>query len=221
MATAKKKKTKIRGRKAKGVLITFEGIDGSGKSTQAKLAFAYLRKHTKRPVVLLREPGSTAVSEAIRAILLKKSNRISDLTELLLYEAARAQLVSEEIDPLLAKGTIVLCDRFFDSSTAYQGYGRGLNRKLVQALNIAATSGLVPALTLVYDIPLATAVKRRSINTDRLESEKLSFHRRVRAGFLKIAKQEPKRVKVIDTSKSSEEVFQVTRHLLETILAKR
>lgn len=204
----------------KGLLITFEGIDGSGKSTQAKLAFEYLAKKTKRKIIALREPGSTAVSETIRAILLDKKNKVSDFTELLLYEAARAQLVNEELRPLLERGTIVLCDRFYDSTTAYQGYGRGLDRKLIQALNLAATGKITPHLTLIYDLPLSVAATRRGPKADRLESEKAAFHNRVRKGFLSIAKQEPRRVKVIDSTGLLEANFAITKKYLDALLKR-
>lgn len=217
MITKRKTKT-ANGRK--GLLITFEGIDGSGKSTQVRLAKEYLIAKTKREIVVLREPGSTAVSETIRAILLDKRNQVSDFTELLLYEAARAQLVNEELRPLLEQGVIVLCDRFFDSTTAYQGYGRGLDKKLIQALNLAATGKIVPHLTLVYDLPLSVALTRRGPKADRLESEKAAFHKRVRAGFLKIAKQEPRRVKVINSTGSLDDNFAVTTQYLDTLLKR-
>ncbi len=212
--------TKRKADTRKGLLITFEGIDGSGKSTQAKLALEYLRKKTKRKVVMLREPGSTSVSEAIRSILLDKRNKVGDLTELLLYESARAQLVTQQLRPLLEQGAIVVCDRFFDSTTAYQGYGRGLDRKLIQSLNLAATGNIVPHLTLVYDLPLSVALTRRGPKADRLESEKAAFHKRVREGFLKIAKQEPRRVKVIDSTGSLEDNFTITKKYLDSLLKR-
>ena len=147
--------------------ITFEGIDGCGKSTQAMLTYQYLSSKSLA-VKMLREPGSTAVAEKIREILLNRKNKINDITELLLYEAARAEITATEIVPLLNKGYIVLCDRFYDSTTAYQGYGRKLDIKMVRALHRTATAGLVPDLTLVFDVSLSTAFSRRSKSPDRL-----------------------------------------------------
>lgn len=201
-------------KKHKGLLITFEGIDGCGKSTQLDLTFKYLKARGKS-VVRLREPGSTPSAERIRRLLLDKRVEIGDLAELLLYEAARAEVTEREIIPNLKKGRIVLCDRFFDSTTAYQGHGRKLDLKMVKALHRIAVSGHVPDLTLVFDVTLKVAAMRRGKNPDRLESQPTAFHRRVRQGFLKVAKAEPRRVKVIDGRPSAEVVFEQVRTYID------
>jgi dTMP kinase len=171
----------------KAMLITFEGIDGSGKSVQARRAFNFLKKQGLS-VILLREPGSTPVAEKLRKILLNKKLNVPDLTELLLYEAARSELTAAKIKPALQKGTVVLCDRFYDSTTAYQGYGRKLDIKMVKSLHKIATGNVAPDLTFVFDVDLKTAAKRRGKNPDRLESQSLAFHKRVRRGLKEIAR---------------------------------
>ena len=177
------------------------------------LAFQYLRS-LGFTVQLLREPGSTAVSEKIREILLDRNSQINDITELLLYEAARAEITIAEIIPLLKKGQIVLCDRFFDSTTAYQGYGRRLDIKMVRSLHRIATSGLTPDLTLVFDVTLHTAFSRRSNQSDRLESQSRAFFSRVRGGFLEIARHERRRVKVIDATPPAKVVFEQVKTII-------
>ncbi len=193
--------------------ITFEGIDGCGKTTQAMMTYKLLSSCGYQ-VKLLREPGSTMVSEKIRDILLNKRLSITDLSELFLYEAARAEIVSREIAPLLDRGFVVLCDRFYDSTTAYQGYGRKLDIRMVKTLNRAAVNGLVPNLTLLFDIDLETAATRGGPKKDRLESQSSQFFRRVRAGFLEIARKERRRVKVVDASRPIETVFDDVRKIL-------
>jgi len=195
-------------------LITFEGIDGCGKSTQAALVGKYLATRGFR-VKILREPGSTPVAERIRKILLNKREPMAAITELLLYQAARAELVAQEIKPLLDRHYIVLCDRFYDSTTAYQGYGRKLDLRTVRSLNKIATGGIVPDLTLVFDVDLDTAERRRGRNPDRLESESRAFFSRVRSGFLAIARSERKRMHVIDATRTVDETFEAVRNLVE------
>lgn len=181
----------------KGLFITFEGFEGSGKSTQIKLLAEYLKK-CKYEVLILREPGSTKVSECIRNILLdKKNNLLCPRTELLLYIAARAQIVSEKIIPALKSGKIVLCDRFHDATVAYQGYGLGLDRKFISMLGEFATCEVVPDLTILLDIDVKEGLRRIGKNKDRIEKRSLDYHRRVRRGYLEIAKHNPKRVKVV------------------------
>ena len=200
-------------RKTEGRLITFEGIDGCGKSTQLALTAKFLRRRGLA-VARLREPGSTKVSERIRRILLDKDLHLEDITELLLYEAARAELVAKEILPLIKTGTIVLCDRFYDSTTAYQGYGRRLDLTMVTGLHKVAVGTVKPDLTFVFDLPLKTSMLRRGKNPDRLESQSRAFFTRVRKGFQEIARTEPGRVKQIDARPSPETVFaQVQPHL--------
>lgn len=184
-----------------GLFVTFEGGEGSGKSTQLK-RLAQRLESSGLAVRTLREPGGTGVGEAIRHILLDPSSAgLDPRAELLLYEAARAQLVAEVIEPALAAGETVLCDRFFDSTTAYQGHARGLDLDEVAALNTAATAGLAPDRTILLDIDVALGIERATCEgADRLECEDAAFHERVRAGFLAIAAAEPARVRVVDAS---------------------
>jgi dTMP kinase len=198
----------------KGMLITFEGIDGSGKSVQARNTFHFLKK-LGVSVILLREPGSTPVAEKLRKILLNKKLNIPDLTELLLYEAARSELTAAKIKPALLEGTVVLCDRFYDSTTAYQGYGRKLDIKMVKSLHKIATGNVVPDLTFVFDVDPKTAAKRRGKGPDRLESQSLAFHKQVRRGFKEIARAENRRVKLIDSSSPENEIFKEVRIILQ------
>ncbi len=189
-----------------GVFITFEGGEGTGKSTQLQLLAKRLRA-AGCDVCIVREPGGTAAGEAIRRILLDPSATLDPVAELLLYEAARAQVVRDVIAPSLARGEVVLCDRFFDSTTAYQGYGRGLDLDVVRALHELATGGLAPDRTIVLDLDHAWGLSRATREgADRLEREDAAFHARVREGFLAIARQEPGRVRVIDASGSVDEV---------------
>lgn len=192
----------------RGALITVEGCEGTGKSTQAALLAAALRE-TGISVTEVREPGGTPVSEAVRALLLDRANSgLDPRAELLLYEASRAELVSRVILPSLASGGAVVCDRFFDSTTAYQGYGRGLPLDQVVRLNTFATSGLVPDLTIVLDLdPAEGLVRATGGGADRLEAEELAFHERVRDGFLAIAAEEPERVVVVSAAGTPAEVF--------------
>ncbi len=203
--------------KRKGFLITFEGIDGSGKTTQLRLAEKYLRD-SGFDTLVLREPGSTPLAEKIRRILLHDKNKINPSSELLLYVAARAELVKEIISPALNKGTIILCDRFYDSTTAYQGYGRGIDIGLIEKLNRYAVGNSVPDLTFLVDIDYKTSLGRRKKLTDRLESESRTFFDRVRHGFLEIAAREDKRFVVLDGRKSEKELFAEVADCLRTLL---
>lgn len=191
----------------RGTFVTFEGGEGSGKSTQLALLAEKLRA-AGVAVRTLREPGGTAVGEAVRAVLLDPEHvALTARAELLLYEAARAQLVAEVIEPALAAGEVVLCDRFFDSSTAYQGYARGLDLAEIGRLNAIATGGLTPDRTLLFDVDVATGITRATHGgADRLEREDAAFHERVRRGFLTVAAGEPSRVRVIDAAGSVEAV---------------
>ena len=194
---------------ATGLLITFEGIDGCGKSTQLnKLADWF--KSMNREVLLIREPGGTTIGEKIRTILLdKKNDEMCSITELLLYEAARAQIVSQVIRPALSEGKIIICDRFFDSTFAYQGFARGLGSDMVEGLNKIATEGLNPDITFLLDITAEEALKRRMGRgeaEDRLEAMGIKFQQDVRKGYLKIASKDS-RIKTIDASKSIDEIF--------------
>ncbi|HEY4491057.1 MAG TPA: dTMP kinase [Acidobacteriota bacterium] len=192
---------------SRGLFITFEGIDNSGKSVQVE-RFAGRLKESQ--VVVLRDPGATAISEKIRHILLDNDNyEMSAWTELLLYEAARAQMVEQLIKPALAKQSIVVCDRFYDSTTTYQGYGRGLNLKLVKQANKIGACGLTPDLTFIIDVEPEIALQRSRKNktkADRLESEGIQFQNRVRQGYLKIADEEKERIVVVNGHLSVEEI---------------
>jgi dTMP kinase len=196
-----------------GLFVTFEGIDGCGKTTQLNMSYRHLRS-LGHDVVRLREPGSTPTAEKIRRLLLDRNSQLADVTELLLYEAARAEITRTEIVPHLKAGRVVLCDRFYDSTTAYQGYGRGLDLRSVKRLHNLAVGNCRPDLTLVFDVTLTVASTRLGRERDRLESQPSAFHRRVRDGFLKIAVSEPGRVKVVDGTRSVEQVFaDVKKHL--------
>jgi dTMP kinase len=192
-----------------GLFITVEGIDGSGKSTQIDLMKDYIQGKGF-DVVLTREPGGTKISEKIRAIILDLENsEMGAITEMLLYAAARAQLVSEIIKPAIENGKIVICDRFIDSSYVYQGFGRGIDLDIIKNVNDEAMGGIVPNITFFFDVNPEIALKRRISATgmDRIEKEKMEFHFRVYSGYKKLASLYPQRIKLIDGSKSVEEVF--------------
>ncbi|SMO63399.1 dTMP kinase [Balnearium lithotrophicum] len=200
------------------MFITFEGIEGCGKSTQSKLLFEELIDRGFS-VVLTREPGGTEASEEIRRIILKKwEERFTPFAELSLYEAARSLHVENLIRPSLNEGAVVICDRFTDSTVAYQGYGRGLSLELIERLNLEATGGLRPDLTFLLDLPVEAAFKRLERKSlDRMESEERSFHERVREGFLEIAEREKERVVVLDGTQDVEEIF---NHVLRIVLER-
>jgi len=208
----------------KGKFITFEGIDYSGKSVQSKILYQKLIDHNIE-TCLLRDPGTTPISERIRDILLdNKNNEMSEWTELLLYEAARAQMVQETIKPALEAGKIVICDRFYDSTTAYQGYGRQLDLETVSRANSLGACGLIPDLTYIIDVDVNTAIKRRqklNEKADRLESEGMEFQNRVRDGYLSIAKLESQRIFLLNgeqaIEKLSEEIFYIFNNRFKLI----
>ena len=190
---------------SKGLFITFEGGDGCGKTTQIKLLDEYLRSKGYK-TLLTREPGSKGLGIKLREILLNYDGEVSPVCESFLFLADRAQHVDCIIKPALEKGVIVLCDRHTDSTVAYQGYGRGLDLEQIQGLNKIATSGLKPDLTIVLDVDVETSQKRVGSEKDRMESAGIEFFERVRNGFLEIAKQEPERVKVVDSRQTIEEI---------------
>ena len=192
------------------LFITLEGIDGCGKTTQAALLADALSR-AGVDVLSLREPGGVAISEKIRAILLDPANaEMGDTCELLLYEAARAQLVHQVIAPALAAGRTVVCDRFYDSTTAYQAYAAGLDPARVGAANELAVDGRHPDLTLVFELPVEEAARRAAVRNgspDRVEAKGLAYQRRVAEGFRTIAAAEPGRVRLIDAAGTPDEVF--------------
>ena len=190
-----------------GVFVTLEGVDGSGKTTQTALLVRALEE-VGREVVRLREPGGTAISEQIREILLDPTNSaMCDECELLLYEASRAQLVREVVEPALAAGKVVVCDRYYDSTYAYQAGGRGLADDLVRRANVLGSCGRVPDVTVVFDIEPRVAWGRAIANgADRLEAAGLSFQEKVRAAYLRLAAEEPARVRTVDADGTIDEV---------------
>ncbi|UCD95264.1 MAG: dTMP kinase [Candidatus Zixiibacteriota bacterium] len=202
---------------SKGFFITFEGIDGCGKTTQLELADNFLTA-SGRETLVIREPGSTPLSERIRDILLDNSLSVNPVSELMLYIAARAELVNNAIIPAIAAGKVVLCDRFYDSTTAYQGYGRGIDVTLISQLHRLTVGSHSPDLTFLIDVDYETSLSRRKLTADRLESESEEFFGKVRDGFVKIAEAEPERVVVIDGGKTIESIFAEVRHWLETRL---
>lgn len=206
--------------KYKGLFITFEGFEGSGKSTQIKLLSDFLKKKDY-PVLVLREPGSTKIGEQIRQILLNKDNAsLSQTAELLLYLACRAQMAQEKIIPALKKGMVVLCDRFQDSTAAYQGFGLGIDRKTISLLGELATLGIRPQLTILLDIGVREGLERIRRDKDRIERRSLDYHRRVRAGYLKIARDEPRRIKIVRV-RTIKETQEEIRRLAEEFLRCR
>lgn len=200
----------------RGMFITLEGVEGCGKSTQIRLLSKYLDKKGVKHIIT-REPGGTGISDKIREILLDPTNsKMEHETELLLYAASRAQHVLELIVPALKEGKIVLCDRFSDSTLAYQGHARGIDRGLIDKCLEIATGGLKADLTFLLDIPAEVGIERaRKKGVDRLEGEDLIFHKRVRQGFLKIAKEDPGRILVVDATCSVDELFLKLKHVLE------
>jgi dTMP kinase len=206
-----------------GLFITLEGIDFCGKTTQAQKLASYLRRKGYK-VLLAREPGGDRVAEKVRRVLLSKANsQMTPLTELFLYEAARSQLTQKTILPALKQGKVVVCDRYFDSTLAYQGYGRGLSKSMIGKLNHIAALGLKPNLTLILDVPVKVSLmrgKKKGRKKDRLEKEKFKFHQRIRKGFLAIARQNRKRIKVVNGTKNIEETWQKVRKVVDSYLRK-
>ena len=199
----------------KTMFITFEGIEGSGKTTQVKHVADFLRKKG-HDCVITREPGGTPIGEKIRAILLDPASKgLSPLTELLLYTADRVQHVKELLGPSLAAGKTVLCDRYFDATLVYQGYARGLDIELIEQLHRLLLAGLRPDITFLLDLPPETGLARawtqinngnRTGRESRFEKEALSFHEKVRAGYLTLARKEPERFRIIDASRDVDDV---------------
>ncbi len=198
----------------RGLFITFEGADGCGKSTQLNMLADYLTKKGFE-VVVTREPGAKGLGEKIREILLNYDDIVSDRCESFLFLADRAQHIDMIVNPAVEAGKIVLCDRHTDSTVAYQGYGRQLPLDRIKMLNEMAVNGRHPDLTFVFDIDVETSMKRVGDDKDRMESAGKEFHNRVRYGYLEIAKQEPKRVKVLDATKTIDEISKLVIDLFE------
>ena len=198
-----------------GKLITFEGIDGSGKSTQIQLLEAEFEK-LGISYKTFREPGGTKLSEKIRTILLDKENiELYSNAESLLFAAARAQLTAEQIKPAITKGEFVICDRFTDSTIAYQGYGRGLNINNLELINTIATDGLIPDITFILDIDPQKATKRlKTANPDRMEATGIDFFKKIRQGYCQIREQNQSRCIVINGEKPQKDISKEIHHII-------
>ncbi len=204
------------------LFITFEGGEGSGKSAQSKVLYEKLAQQAI-PVVLTHEPGGTPLGDKMSHLLKwAKDTDISAMTELLLFNAARAQLVTEVVKPSLKKGMVVILDRYTDSTIAYQGYGRGLDLEIVKQVNNAATQGLKPHLTFLLDTPSEEGLGRKKHQKqDRFEKENLAFHQKVRQGYLKLAVNKPERWLVIDATQSKEKVARIIWERVRRLIAER
>ena len=199
----------------KGKFITFEGSEGCGKSTQSKLLYEYLKKKGLR-VTYLREPGATKISEKIRDILLNPANKsLAMPCEMLLYMAARAQIVEEIIKPALKKGGIVVCDRYLDSTLAYQGYGLGIDIGLIKSVGKFATQGIMPGLTILLDVAVKKGLRYRHNHKDRIEQRSLAYHNRVRRGYFKLANKQPERIKIVKVDKDIHVTQNKVRQLVD------
>ncbi|MDD5565631.1 MAG: dTMP kinase [Candidatus Omnitrophica bacterium] len=202
----------------KGKFITFEGSEGCGKSTQSRLLYLHLKKQGF-PVVYLREPGGTKVSEKIRNMLLDPGNKsLTAECELLLYMASRSQVVSEVIEPALKKGKVVISDRFLDSTLAYQGYGLGIDLGFIKQVGRFSTHGLKPDLTIFLDTPLRQCFKAIGRARDRIERRKFSYHQKVRRGYLTLAQKEPGRFKIIRLERDKHNTQEKIRAIVSQLL---
>lgn len=202
------------------MLITFEGIEGSGKTTQISLLYDYL-KTKGLDVLKTREPGGTIFGEDLRNVFLNHDAHIFPLPELLVIMAMRAQLVEEIIAPALQEGKIVLCDRFADASYAYQGYGRGIDLGIIETMNRLVTKGIRPNLTIILDCSVSEGFKRKIANgysMDRFEKEEAAFHRKIKRSYLKLSKEEPKRFFVVDGKKQINDIQILIRNRVEKLL---
>ncbi len=204
------------------LFITFEGGEGSGKSVQARALYRKLSR-LAIPVVLTHEPGVTSLGKKIaRWLKWGRDMGISPMAELLLFNVSRAQLATEVIKPDLESGKVVICDRYADSTTAYQSYGRGLDLAMVKAVNNAAIQGLNPDLTVLLDLPVeAGLARKKGKKPDRFEQEDIAFHQRVREGYLKLAAAEPQRWLVVDASQSKEKIAEVIWQKVKGVLEGR
>ena len=201
----------------KGLFITFEGTDGCGKTTQIELLKKYLEEKGYK-VVLTREPGARGLGEKLREILLNYDGEVSSNCESFLFLADRAQHIDMLIKPAIERGEVVLCDRHTDSTVAYQGYGRGLDLDQIRMLNDIATNGVKPDMTFVFDIDIETAQERVGKTKDRMESAGVEFFKRVRQGYLEIAKSEPERVKVLDATQTIDDISGQVKEYIDTKL---
>ena len=201
----------------KGYFITFEGVDGCGKTTQMQLLANYLREKGY-DILLTREPGAKGLGEKIREILLHYEGEVSSRAESFLFLADRAQHIDKVVNPAIEKGQIVLCDRHTDSTIAYQGYGRGVDISQLTMLNNLAVGLRKPDMTFVFDIDIKTSMMRVGGEKDRMESSGVEFFNNVRRGYLKIAESEPNRVKVIDASKSIDEINKEVLGYMENLV---
>ncbi len=200
-----------------GLFISFEGIDGCGKTTQIELLKKYLDEKKYETIVTL-EPGGCEIGKNLREILLFHKGYVSDIAEMFLYLADRAQHIQEIVLKNINEGRIVLCDRCIDSTVAYQGYGRKGNIEQINLLNKIATNGIEPDLTIVFDVDIETAQKRIGNTKDRMEKEGIEFHKRVREGYLELAKKYPKRIKVINSNQEIEKVFSDLKSIIDEII---
>ncbi len=206
---------------ASGKLITFEGPEKSGKSTQAKILSEYLESKGYE-TLFIREPGSTEIGEKIRSILLdKRHNKMSLMTEMLLYMAARAQLIEEVIRPALKRGTIVLCDRFMDSTLAYQGFGCGMDIDIIKKVGRYATGGIRPDLTLLLDFNESVTHLKNHKSPDRIEIRPDAFHWRVKKGYFALAKKEPRRIHVVRVHRDLQKTQRKIRKIVDQWLLKK
>lgn len=207
--------------KVRGIFITIEGPDGSGKTTALQQVVPRLQQEMNRKVVATREPGGSPIAEKIRSLILDPSHTDMDSrTEALLYAASRRQHLIEKVLPVLESGDVIFCDRFVDSSIAYQGYARGIGEEGIREINQFATEGLEPDVTLYIDVPAEVGIQRIHANLDereynRLDQEKLDFHEKVRAGYLQLAKANPERIVVVDGTMSREAVAEACYHIIK------
>jgi dTMP kinase len=203
-----------------GLLVTFEGIEGSGKTTQVGLTRTFIEEQGY-PCLATQEPGGVPLGQEIRRLLLDKGDlKIDPLAELFLLEANRTQHVAEFIRPALENGLVILCDRYTDASVAYQGAGRGVEVALIEQMNRLATGGLTPQLTIILDCPVAVGMARAK-GEDRFEREDTAFHERVRKGYLQIARQEPRRVQVLSAEGTQMEIQEKIRALVLPLVQRR
>ena len=201
----------------RGFFVTFEGGDGCGKSTQLELVKKYLEEKGFKTLTT-REPGSVGLGQKLREVLLHYDGDVAPRAEAFLFLADRAQHIAKIVKPAIDNGVIVLCDRHTDSSVAYQGYGRGEDIEQINMLNKLATQGIKPDLTLLFDVSTEVAQTRVGSEKDRMESAGIEFHKKVRQGYLEIAKKEPQRIKVVDSNLTIEKVFEQVKKILDELI---